>query len=288
MSSTRWSPRRFFLTAGCLLGLSLFAGIVGTMLVVGSYSAKNNPAENEGAPEQSEKSDDGAAPASDGQPSEALFKQVLSASLQKLKPTSATERTVLFQGVRAGTRDGDSYPFEVTATIHDYDPGYPSNRYYGQTCVGQMDNWKFVMSKDEFGDWIVQGRMTVSDSQCRNNPSQGESAFPLSGLSGELAQPGTPAAAKPAPRQETRPGSLPLGEYACYGVGSRLMAGMGFKLESSGSYTDVDGERGGTWVHDAAAATISFSGGFLDGQTGRDVRSTGFQISPTVSCEPWH
>lgn len=31
--------------------------------------------------------------------------------------------------------------FKVSAYIHDYDEGYPPNKYYGQTCVGKMDNY---------------------------------------------------------------------------------------------------------------------------------------------------
>src|SRR5438105_15921532 len=73
------------------------------------------------------------------------FKQTLDAQLQKLKPEGFTVRTVLFQDVKAGKPNGEYYPFLVTAVIHDYGPGYPANRYYGQTCVGKMDAWKFDM-----------------------------------------------------------------------------------------------------------------------------------------------
>jgi hypothetical protein len=61
---------------------------------------------------------------------------------------------------------------------------------------------------------------------------------------------------------------LTLMGYACYGAGSRLMAGMGFHLGPDGTHHEVDG-------------------GVLDGQVGRNVRNTGFQLSSPVSCEPW-
>jgi len=65
------------------------------------------------------------------------------------------------------------------------------------------------------------------------------------------------------------------------------MAGMGFHLKPGGTYHDVDGGRGGTYSYNAPPSAISFRGGFLDGQVGRNVRNTGFQLSSTVNCEPW-
>ena len=40
-------------------------------------------------------------------------------------------------------------------------------------------------------------------------------------------------------------------------------------------------------TYDAGGSTIKFRGGFLDGQVGKNVRTTGFSLSSTVSCEPW-
>lgn len=80
---------------------------------------------------------------------------------------------------------------------------------------------------------------------------------------------------------------LYIGEYACYGTGGRLMAGMGFILLPGGRYYDVDKQRGGRYVYSPGNKTIRFVGGFLSGQVGKDVKSTGFQISNTVFAEPW-
>jgi hypothetical protein len=216
---------------------------------------------------------------SDG-PTVDQFKAALDAELQQLRPEGYTERTVLFEDVRAGTVNGPRHSFVVTATIHDYGPGYPPNGYFGQTCVGRMDGWVFEMLPDAAGRWIVQGRKTASDAQCRDNPAEGQSAVPVASLRGERA---AAVAAPPAPA----PGSLPLGEYACYGTGGTMLAGMGFVLSPDGTYADVDGERGGRWSHDAGAATIAFSGGYLDGQQGTGVGAQGFALSGTVSCEPY-
>ena len=105
------------------------------------------------------------------EPSVAEFKQTFEAQLQKLKPEGFTKRTVRFGPIVKGTANGGYYPFKVTAYIHDYAPGYPANRYYGQSCLGKMDGWKFDMRKDDFGDWIVQGRFTVTgaDRVCKEN-----------------------------------------------------------------------------------------------------------------------
>ncbi|WP_146151850.1 hypothetical protein [Ahniella affigens] len=214
-------------------------------------------------------------------PSTDQFKSALNDELQSLRPDGFTERTVLFDKVVPAGSNGPKHSFIVTATIHDYGPGYPSNGYYGQTCVRKMDAWTFDMVPRGDGAWIVQGRMTVTDGECVNNTQEGQAAIALASLPGQTA-------AKVAPPVSTGAGSIVLGEYACYGTGGRLMAGMGFELDDDGSYVDLDGERGGDWEHDEASATIQFSGGFLDGQTGSDVSATGFTISNTVSCEPFN
>ena len=221
-------------------------------------------------------------------PSIEQFKQVLEARLQNLKPDGTTVRTVLFQEVIPGKPKGDSYPFQVTASIHDYGPGFPKNRYYGETCVGKMEKWKFDLLPDDFGGWNVQGRMTVSDRECKKNPAEGVSAIPLASLPGKPAAKSPPADAKPAaPSPAGADGTLHLGEYACYGTGGSLLVGMGFHLKPGGKYHDLDGGGAGTYHYDAHEATIAFRGGFLDGEVGRQVRNTGFQLTSTIHCEPW-
>jgi hypothetical protein len=220
-------------------------------------------------------------------PSVEQFKQALDAQMQKLKPGGNTERTVLFQEVRAGKPEGGTYPFQVTGLVHDYGPGFPKNQFYGETCVGKMDKQRFDLRDDGFGGWVVQGRMTL-ERDCKRNPSAGVSATPVASL------PGTPmpkAVGTAPPAQGTKVATdnprLPTGEYACYGTGGRLMAGMGFRLNPDGSYVDLDSQRGGRYDYNGGAATVAFRGGFLDGQSGKNVRPSGFQLSSTVHCEPW-
>lgn len=219
-------------------------------------------------------------------PTATQFQQTLEGQLQKLRPTGTTVRTVRFESIRAGRPNGGYFPFEVTASIHDYGPGYPPNKYYGQSCLGRMDRWKFDMLRDDFGGWKVQGRMTVSDAECKANPSEGESSIPLGSVAG------SPASNAPAPGPASSATRVPstilyMGQWACYGTRSQLMAGMGFVLQRGGKYTDVDGRRGGGYSYDPATSTITFRGGFFGGQSGKNVRTTGFNLSSTVSCEPW-
>lgn len=215
-------------------------------------------------------------------PSPDVLKQVLERRLLTLTPTGMKERQVLFQSVAAAPKNGAFYPFRVTALIRDYGAGYPPNGFFGETCVGKMDGWTFNLSQGPTNEWIVDGRMTVTDGhQCTKNPAAGVSSIPLATLQGTAAPAGKPAAAAPGQVE------LHTGEWACYGTGGRLMAGMGFHLQTDGGYLDADRKRAGRYTHDKAAATVKFQGGFLDGQTGRGIKGQGFNLSNTVSCEPW-
>jgi hypothetical protein len=219
-------------------------------------------------------------------PNVETLKQVLSQRLQKLLPEGFTERQVLFQQVVAGST-GDT--FQVTAVIRDYGPGYPANHYYGSTCIGQMNKRVFVMTKDDFGGWTVEGAMTVSLSdgqQCNPNPSAGASSFPLSSLRG------TPAHAEnmPAPSEivQAQAGSsgasLSPGQWACYGSGGRLLIGLGFIAQANGVYTDLDRKTRGSYT--IQGGTITFRGGHLDKMIGENYRNNTFELSGT-SCQPF-
>jgi len=178
----------------------------------------------------------------------------------------------------------------VSGYIRDYEPGYPANRYYGNTCVGHMDKKVFRLVRDDFGQWQAQGAMTISpgpDLQCKPNPAAGVSSIPLSSLQGTGAQTGTPPAAPIAPAaQGGGGGALATGEYACYGSGGRLLIGLGFKVPSNGVYTDLDRKSKGTFA--AQGTSIVFHGGHLDGQTGRNLKNNRFVLGQMVSCEPFH
>lgn len=214
------------------------------------------------------------------------LKLALEEKLQKLKPTGFQERTVLYQEVTPSGSSGGRYSFKVSLALHDYGKGYPANRYWGQTCVGKMDKWPFELLPDGAGGWQVQGRLTITNNVCKDNPAEGISALPLAGLPGQRLDAATVARAKSPLATGGLGGGAAPGEWACYGSGSRLMAGMGFVLKPGGKYTDTQGGRAGNYQHDAAKASITFRGGFLDGQTAQRVRPNGMDLG-RVSCEPY-
>ena len=226
------------------------------------------------------------------QPSAEDFKATFVKQLQQLLPSGFEKRTVKIVQVTPGKSTGGNYSFKVTAYIHDYDEGYAPNKYYGQTCLGKMDNYVFNMRKDDFGEWLVQGRFTVplSDVTCKDNTAQGAMSITLESVPGSVYQKsnsGPTGSVKTAPPKATTTSSLYIGEYASYGTGNRSMAGMGFTLLAGGRYYDLDKQRGGSYVYDMQKGTISFKGGFLDGQIGRNVKAGGFDLSATVYCEPY-
>lgn len=83
-----------------------------------------------------------------------------------------------------------------------------------------------------------------------------------------------------------RSSALTTGEYAWYGSGGALLIGLGFKVVASGKYTDLDRKSTGTFT--VQGNSITFHGGHLDGQTGRNVRGNKFVLGSMVSCEPFH
>jgi hypothetical protein len=74
---------------------------------------------------------------------------------------------------------------------------------------------------------------------------------------------------------------LQPGEYACSGSGGRILIGLGFKLMADGTYTDLDGTTSGRVVYEGSS--VSFVGGHLAGQVGRNVRGRNFEIG-SISC----
>ncbi|MGZ5220251.1 MAG: hypothetical protein ACXWV5_06340 [Flavitalea sp.] len=225
---------------------------------------------------------------SEAQPSTEIFKETFVKRLQSLRPEGYEKRTVKLVQVTAGKTNSGTTSYKVTAYIHDYDEGYPPNKYYGQTCLGKMDNWVFTMHKDDFGEWMVQGKFTVTDNNCQTNTSQGVASQPVDDVPGTTYEIGkNPVAETKKTNGTENKNLLYIGEYAAYGTGGRPMAGMGMILTSNNRYYDLDKKRGGTYSYDKKAGTISFHGGFLSGQTGKNVNSQGFDISETVHYEPY-
>ena len=214
------------------------------------------------------------------------LKQALERRLLSLKPTGMTERQVLFEEVRAG-KPGTTYPFQVTASIRDYGPGYPANKFYGETCVGRMEKWPFELRRDAFGDWQVEGRMSILTSdgrQCKPNPSAGVSSIPLASLSGSAAPAAAVASKGQAPQNVAAAGAAnddaqkrprgaaatstqpPAKQYHCvYFVGNQLVDAAPLTITGNSTYTDSEGKRG-TYSSNSPSSPLTFHGGNYDGQ----------------------
>jgi hypothetical protein len=205
-------------------------------------------------------------------PTADTLKQVLTKKLQKLMPGGMTERQILYQEVRPGSPTGASYPFQVTAALRDYGPGYPANRFYGQTCTNRFDQVRFVLARNEFGDWDVQGAMTppLATQQCKNNPAAGVSSIPLSTLTGTPAPAGNPPPAAAPANSGNRTqaasggsGALATGSYECWANGQARML-LNFSIRSSSQYIGSDGQPG-TYSYDPASTRVTFKTGALNG-----------------------
>jgi len=211
------------------------------------------------------------------------FKKAFNQRLQAMRIDGYPERHVLFQNVRMVSGNAGTYQFEVTALIHDYGAGYPRNRFYGMTCVSRMNQWPFTFAPDGRGGWDITGRFTVEsgpDKQCKNNPSEGASSFPLASLQGTPAPTGQIAAAPAAPRGQ---GGVVAGSYECWSNGQARMM-LNFTISGGGRYTDSGG-KAGSYQFDAGTGRISFRGGLLDGVMPQGFYSIYYepQGRPTVS-----
>jgi len=196
-----------------------------------------------------------------GAPGMDTVKQVLDRRWLQLKPQDATERNVLFEDVRANGGSSGSYLFQVSATIRDYSPGFPRNRYYGQTCVAKIQGVYKVWA-DATGHWQVDGRMTpdLSARQCKPNPSEGVSSIPAQGLPGTPAPAGTVAGAAAPARSG---GGLAQGSYECWANGQARPL-LNFTAKAGGVYVGSDGKAGNFSV-EAGTGRITFRGGSLSG-----------------------
>jgi hypothetical protein len=211
--------------------------------------------------------------------------RALDAQLQRARPTDVFRRTIVFGDVRAGTPEGNVYPFAATATIHDYNPGFSLSRYWGKTCITRIVGARYTMHRDRLGEWVVEVKK-IPPPTCTDNPSEGVSAFPLDSLHGTRVGTSVPV---PGLMTKTRVNvNLRLGDYACTWPGGRLASQMRFRLNRDKTYTDIDGARGGTYAFELLSGTLKFHGGFLDRMGGKSVDNTStFTISPTLTCAPW-
>lgn len=200
------------------------------------------------------------------------FERALEHRLQQLKPDGMTQRDVRFITVLAGKPNGGpTFPFRATLVIRDYGPGFPKNRYYGQTCVGHINEANYTIEADAYGGWDAQGQMTpdLSQKQCKDNPSDGASSMPAESLPGTPAPtagnvPALPAAPRAgAAATPSGAGSgVATGAYECWANGEARGL-MNFTVTGAGAYVGTDNKPGRFTVD--AASHIAFAGGAMDG-----------------------
>ena len=129
----------------------------------------------------------------------------------------------------------------MTITVRDYDAGYPPNRYYGQTCVGRMEQEEFTLTLDRFNEWEAQGRLTpnMNTTKCQPNPAAGVSSIPLSSLGGSAAPAGQIAAAPAPPPNQAGGGAdsgVVAGVYECWSS-NRANLTLNFTIRGPGGST---------------------------------------------------
>lgn len=163
---------------------------------------------------------------------------------------------------RSGYRVGDKIKFSISEKAEDF-----------QTCTVTENDPRFVMRVecDDFKQWEAGTYIVYSESNIRLSKTR-----PTNG--------NTPKSTS-TPKNTSSSTGLKVGEYACYGSGGQIMAGLGFKVLSGGRYTDLEGGNAGTFV--ISGDTVKFRGGHLGGQTGRELRDYNFRIGAQASCEPF-
>lgn len=167
-----------------------------------------------------------------------------------------------FNKWRSGYQVGDKIQVTISEEPEDF-----------QTCTVTENDPQFVMRVecDDFKHWeagvyIIHSEANLKSSKTHSTIGNNQNNTP--------------------PKQKGGNSSgLKVGEYACYGSGGRIMAGLGFKVLSGNRYTDLGGGNAGTFT--VSGDTIKFRGGHLGGQVGREISNYNFKIGAQATCEPF-
>ncbi|MEO8336106.1 MAG: hypothetical protein ABI664_14100 [bacterium] len=228
----------------------------------------------------------GAAAGAEDAPTTRDFMLALDAQIQRAKPRDVFRRTIVFSDVHAGAPEANVYPFTATAIIHDYNPGWPPQYYYGKTCITRIVGTRYDMRHDRFGGWVVEMKSKMPQPECADNAKEGKSAVPLDSLRGTRV--GTSVALPESSTEKRVNVNLRLGEYACTYPGGGLASKFRFRLNRDKTYTDLEGARSGTYVFDRFAGTLTFHGGFLDKLSGKSIDNASvFWVEPSMTCALW-
>jgi hypothetical protein len=184
------------------------------------------------------------------------------------KQTSAQKKWDSGDEWRGEFEVGDKIQFSISGRSADF-----------QTCTVVENDPDRVMrvkcdafKQWEAGSYIVHAKYYVRTKNDGPNRKEPEPAF-----NKDNPNKGNP--------NKQAPAGLKVGEYACYGVGGRIMIGLGFKVLPDNRYKDLDGKNSGSFS--VVGDTVRFRGGHLDGQTGRNLRGHSFTIGKQAECEPY-
>jgi hypothetical protein len=175
-------------------------------------------------------------------------------------------------GFQARYKVGDRVRFSVSGQHSDFQSCTVSENPPGGLMRVRCNAFKAWAA----GNYIVYGASHLAPSGAAAAPRPKPAA---------MAPPAAAAATRKATPASASGGGLKQGEYACYGSGGRIMIGLGFKVLAGGRYTDLEGGNAGTYA--VSGTNVSFKGGHLGGQTGRDLKNGNFRIGAQAGCEPF-
>ncbi|RHW16325.1 hypothetical protein D1610_15905 [Sphingomonas gilva] len=183
-------------------------------------------------------------------------------------------------GTHAVAQDGFAAQYRVGQKVHFSVSG---NAADFQTCTVSENPSGGLMRVRcaQFRKWAAGNYIVYGPAHIR----------PLGAPAGTAPRPASRPATMAKPKPKPKPpvpavgGGLKPGEYACYGSGGRIMIGLGFKVAANGRYTDLEGGNPGTVS--VAGGNVTFRGGHMDGQVGRDLSNHAFRIGLQARCEPY-
>jgi hypothetical protein len=162
---------------------------------------------------------------------------------------------------RGGYSVGDMVYFSISTKTTDFQPCTVTENAPEQVMRVKCAAYK---------DWVAGVYIVHSEGSIRKEPMS---------QTKEAAAPPTKTVDKGSST------SLKVGEYACIGVGGRMMIGLGFKVLSGNRYTDLDGGNKGTFT--IAGGKVTFRGGHMEGISGRDLKDNWFTVGAQASCGPF-
>lgn len=183
-------------------------------------------------------------------------------------------------GTHAAAQDDFAVQYRVGQKVHFSVSGEATDF---QTCTVSENPPGGLMRVrcDQFRQWAAGNYIVYGPGYVRPLGA----STPAAAKPQPAPRPATAAKPRPKPAAPATGGGLKPGEYACYGTGGRIMIGLSFKVAANGRTTDLEGGNPGTVS--VAGGTVTFRGGHMDGQVGRELSNHTFRIGRQALCEPY-